>query len=192
MFVKFFIIYIIPIIISLLYAHLSKRQIFSPPYEHLSKRQMSNKHANDKSAGIIRFLFPYKCTFINIITYIPLVNYNVMGSILSDIMIFPIIDWVESMVIIFKVRKIFRKELKCTDTLNTYMIEKKNGTIFILSNVPDGYVEQLCQSFKKANITEITDEDVEKLKSYGFKELTIKKIKQWKSKQNMTLEILCP
>lgn len=176
MFVKFFIIYIIPIIISLLYGHLSKRQIFSPPYEHLSKRQMSNKHVNDKRTGIIRFLFPYKDTFINIITYIPLVNYNVMGSVLSDIMIFPIIDWVESMVTIFKVRKIFRKELKYTDTLNTYMIEKKNGTIFILSNVPDGYVEQLCQSFKKANITKITDEDVEKLKSYGFKELIVKKI----------------
>jgi len=157
-----FIIYIIPIIIILLYGHLSKRQIIDRP-------------VNDKRTGIIRFLFPYKDTFINISTYIPLVNYNVMGIVLSDILIFSPIDWVKLMVTIFKVRKIFRNESKYSDTLNTYMVEKKNGNIFVLSNFPDGYVEQLCQSFKRANITKITDDDAKILKTYGFKEIIIKK-----------------
>ena len=157
-----FIIYIIPIIIILLYGHLSKRQIIDRP-------------VNDKRTRIIRFLFPYKDTFINISTYIPLVNYNVMCIILSDILIFLPIDWDESIWTIFKVRKIFRKEQKNTDPLNTYMVEKKNGNIFVLSNVPDGYVEQLCQSFKGAVITKITDDDAKILKTYGFNELIIKK-----------------
>jgi hypothetical protein len=167
MVVKFFIIYIIPIIIILLYGHLSKGHLLDRP-------------VNDKRTGIIRFLFPYKDTFINISTYIPLLNYNIMGSVLSDILIFSPIDWVELMVIIFKVRKIFQTqslhyEPKYTDTLNTYMIEKKNGNIFVLSNFPDGYVEKLCQSFKRANITKITEDDAKILKYFGFKELIIKK-----------------
>lgn len=160
--VKLFIIYIIPIIIILLYGHLSKRQILDRP-------------VNDKRTRIIRLLFPYEDTFINISTYIPLVNYNVMSIVLSDILIFLPIDWANSMVTIFKVRKIFRNESKNTDTLNTYMVEKKNGNIFVLSNFPDGYVEQLCKSFKKDNITKITDEEAKILKTYGFKELIIKK-----------------
>ena len=162
MVVRFFIIYIIPVIIILLYGHLSKRQILDRP-------------VNDKRTGIIRLLFPYEDTFINISTYIPLVNYNIMGIVLSDILIFSPIDWVELTAIIFKVNKIFRNEPKNTDTLNTYMIEKKNGNIFVLSNVPDGYVEQICQSFKRANITKITDDDAKILKTYGFKEIIIKK-----------------
>jgi hypothetical protein len=98
-----------------------------------------------------------------------------MGIVLSDILIFSPIDWVKLMVTIFKVRKIFRNESKYSDTLNTYMVEKKNGNIFVLSNFPDGYVEQLCQSFKRANITKITDDDAKILKTYGFKEIIIKK-----------------